>query len=154
MKWSMFSHETFHWRASRTTIEPKNNRIRGWVTLRFDKPIMKWLCIFPTVQKYLISGSGILYQCNFLSSRQFYFGRNEIGNAQEENSRGGSLFKTFVLTVLEFRVKNVSNRKRSNSSFELFRIPKIPNDTKFKSLFLFVPIKPFRTLWIQLGPIL
>ena len=62
-----------------------------------------------------------------------YISRIDIGNAQVENSRGGSLFKTFVLTVLEFRVKNVPNRKRSNSSFEPFRIPKIPFALKFKS---------------------
>ena len=89
---------------------------------------------FSTVQKYLISGSGIFYQC-ILPNRQFNIGRIDIGNAQVENSRGGSLFKTFVLTVLEFRVKNVPNRKRSNSSFEPFRIPKIPLALKFKSRF-------------------
>ena len=78
----------------------------------------------------------MLFSFIFCHIDSFVLVENEIGNAQVENSRGGSLFKTFVLTVLEFRVKNVSNRKRSNSSFEPFRIPKIPNGTKFKSLFI------------------
>ena len=96
---------------------------------------------------YLSSGSKIphfwvwnfvpmLFSFIFCHIDSFVLVENEIGNAQVENSRGGSLFKTFVLTVLEFRVKNVSNRKRSKSSFEPFRIPKIPNGTKFKSLFI------------------
>ena len=46
------------------------------------------------------------------------------------------MFKTFVLTVTEFRVENVSNRKRSNSTFELVRISKIRFAQKFKSIFL------------------
>ena len=78
----------------------------------------------------------------------FVLVENEIGNAQVENSRGGSLFKTFVLTVLEFRVKNVSNRKQSNSSFEPFRIPKIPQMVLSSNPFLFVPIKWFES-WLR-----